>query len=178
MLYFHHFRVLPIPRAMSEILFEVEVPLSQLASSFYPHLREFLNECLALNIQTQMEVFLYFFTFSLQAGGIDRVIYSRRIATHTFGADCVNYIPMNYCQGSWKERFFFIDTKFLPGSRKKWSLWNGLYVEPPTLNERTREMIHLFSEVSCVVKCPSGVPYSLCQNPDFFYEGMITRSCG
>lgn len=135
-----------------------------------------MNVCLALNIHPWMDVFLHFFTFSWQVEGIDQAICCRRSAEYTSGVSYINCLPTNYHLGSWKEKFLFINVEFLHGSRKRWiNLQNRLYVKPPTLSDLSREMVWLISKTCRGVNCPGGVPYSLCQNPDFFFEDMYKR---
>jgi len=95
MLYFQHFRVLPISWIMSQIPFAVGVPLCEITPGFVYYLRGFVNIFIALNLRPQRDVFLYFYSFACQGGTIDRVGYSRCSGKDSVEG-CVAFAPTNH----------------------------------------------------------------------------------
>lgn len=97
-IYFMYFQVLPILRLMSDILFTVRIPLSQLTSSLFTYLCGFINMCRALNRPPRMEVFLHFFTFSHFTGPMDQILCTRWVMNSPSSLPCLNFLPTNYEQ--------------------------------------------------------------------------------
>lgn len=77
-LYFKCFRVLPVPKLMSEIFLASVMSLSQFQAAFYVYIRGFSNMCWSLNIPASASLFFYYFKLNKASNTQDRIGVSRR----------------------------------------------------------------------------------------------------
>lgn len=109
-LYFKHFRVLPLPQIMSKILLIAGIVLSQIRTPFYLILCGFINVCINVGVLTIARLLFHFMKIRCVVGKSDR---------SCMDAKCLNVVPLNLAvkedftfEGEWVEIVFFFSFNF------------------------------------------------------------------